>query len=250
VVLLAAAARQSPDPAVSRTWTLMAAALGVYCIGNLINSTYWLFDRDPFPSVGDVFFLAFYPLVFAAVLNVIRTASLRVAWGRLALDGTILVLGFGAFFWFCVIRPSVAADGDADHLRYALTQAYIGLNCLMVMAFGMLIMAGGGGQFRSRTLVLLTLGFATMFLADIVWAMAKVTGQYLPGGISDAVYLWCYVELGAAAREHLRSPAAVADRADGLAPLLVQGLPYAAMLVSFIVLVYFTRGEAGDTAPS
>ena len=40
-----------------------------------------------------------------------------------------------------------------------------------------------------------------MFLADIVWAMSKVTGEYLPGGFSDALYLSCYVWLVAAARE-------------------------------------------------
>ncbi len=247
VVLCAVAARSAEDASVRRTWWLLAAALGVYCVGNLLNSTYWLFDRDPFPSVGDVFFLAFYPLVFAAVLTVIRAASLRVPWGRLALDGTILVLGFGAFFWFFVIRPS-AAGGEADVLKYALTQTYIGLNCLMVMAFGMLLIAGGGGPLRRRTLVLLTLGFATMFLADIVWALSKVTGNYLPGGLSDGVYLSCYIVLGAAAREQLRGPARNTSPADTLDNVLVQGLPYAAMLVSFLVLVYFTRGDVSDPA--
>ena len=93
----------------------MTAALGVYSVGNLLNSTYWLFDRDPFPSVGDVFFLAFYPLLFAAVLTVVRAGALRVPWGRLALDSTILVLGFGAFFWFFVIRPSAAGERHRRH---------------------------------------------------------------------------------------------------------------------------------------
>lgn len=72
IVLSVVAAPRAEDASVRRTWWLLAAALGVYCIGNLLNSTYWLFDRDPFPSVGDVFFLAFYPLVFAAILTVIR----------------------------------------------------------------------------------------------------------------------------------------------------------------------------------
>ncbi len=247
IVLSVVAARSAENPSVRRTWWLLAAALGVYCVGNLLNSTYWLFDRDPFPSVGDVFFLAFYPLVFAAVLTVIRAASLRVPWGRLALDGTILVLGFGAFFWFFVISPA-AAGGEADLIKYALTQTYIGLNCLMVMAFGMLLIAGGGGPLRRRTLVLLTLGFATMFLADIVWALSKVTGNYLPGGISDAVYLSCYIVLGAAAREQVRGPVRDTTEPRTLDNALVQGLPYAAMLVSFLVLVYFTRGDVSDPA--
>ncbi len=36
----------------------------------------------------------------------IRAAAVRVPWARLALDATILMLGFGAFFWFFVIRPA------------------------------------------------------------------------------------------------------------------------------------------------
>ncbi len=247
LALFFTAARKAAEASVRRTWWLLSAALGVYCVGNLLNSTYWLFDRDPFPSVADVFFLAFYPLVFAAVLTVIRAASLRVPWGRLALDGTILVLGFGAFFWFFVIRPA-AAGGEADVLKYALTQTYIGLNSLMVMAFGMLLIAGGGGPLRRSTLVLLTLGFATMFLADIVWALSKVTGSYLPGGISDAVYLSCYVALGAAAREHLRGSARDTAAPAAADNVLVQGMPYVAMLVSFLVLVTFTRGDISDPA--
>ena len=247
IVLCVVAARSTEDASIRRTWWLLTAALGVYCVGNLLNSTYWLFDRDPFPSVGDVFFLAFYPLVFAAILTLIRAASLRMPWGRLALDGSILVLGFGAFFWFFVIRPS-AAGGAGDVIKYALTQTYIGLNCLMVMAFGILLIASGGGPLRRRTLVLLTLGFSTMLLADIVWAMSKVTGNYLPGGTSDAVYLSCYIALGAAAREQLRGPARDTTAPGALDKALVQGLPYAAMLVSFLVLVYFTRGDASDPA--
>jgi len=77
-VLAAAAARGSSDPATRRTWWLLAAALGAYSTGNLVHSTYWLFGVDPFPSIGDAFFLAFYPLVFAAALTIMRAAAVRV----------------------------------------------------------------------------------------------------------------------------------------------------------------------------
>lgn len=242
-VLAFAAARSVTEPLARRAWHLMASALAVYSIGNLLNSTYWLFGHDPFPSVGDVFFLAFYPLLFGAVLTVVRSSSLRVPWGRLALDSTILVLGFGAFFWFFVIRPA-AAQGDTDVVKFVLTQTYIALNCLMVMAFGVLLMNAASGPLPRRTLVLLTIGFSTMFLADIVWAMSKVSGDYLPGGFSDALYLSCYVGLAAAAREQIRAKPGLPRQSGPLG----QGLPYAAMLVSFLVLVYFTRGDAGSPA--
>ncbi|MBX3703942.1 MAG: EAL domain-containing protein [Steroidobacteraceae bacterium] len=247
-ILAAAAAVQTHDPAVRRTWQYLAAALAIYSVGNLLNSTYWLFGVDPFPSVGDVFFMGFYPLLFAAVLTVMRAAAVRVPWGRLALDATILMLGFGAFFWFFVIAPTAAADRDPDVLKYVLSQGYIALNCLMLLAFGVLLMHAGAGPLRRRTLVLLTIGFSAMFLADIVWAMSKVSGSYLPGGVSDVFYLSCYVWLIAGARDQLRGAPALQPAPSQFGSALVQGLPYVAMLVSFLVLVYVETGTA--TSPT
>jgi PAS domain-containing protein len=119
------------------------------------------------------------------------------------------------------------------------------MNCLMVLAFGVLLLNAGAGPLGRRTLVLMTIGFATMFLADIVWAMAKVSGEYLPGGLSDAIYLSCYGWLLAAAREQLRGPPSMKSEATAFGNTVIQGLPYVAMLVSFLVLVYFESGEVG-----
>jgi diguanylate cyclase (GGDEF)-like protein/PAS domain S-box-containing protein len=155
------------------------------------------------------------------------------------------MLGFGAFFWFFVIAPTAAADRDPDVIKYVLTQSYIALNCLMLLAFGVLLMHAGSGPISRRTLVLLAIGFSAMFLADIVWAMSKVNGSYLPGGISDAIYLSCYGWLVAAAREQIRGGEAAVESPSALGTALLQGMPYVAMLVSFLVLVYV---ESGNTA--
>jgi diguanylate cyclase (GGDEF)-like protein/PAS domain S-box-containing protein len=247
-ILAIAAARRAPDPQARRAWHYLAAAMGVYLVGNLLNSTYWMFGVDPFPSVGDVFFLGFYPLLFGAVFAIIRAASVRVQWARLALDATILMLGFGAFFWFFVIEPTAAADRDPEVIKYVLSQTYIALNCIMLLAFGVLLMHAGSGPVYRRTLVLLTIGFSIMFLADIVWAMSKVSGTYLPGGLSDAIYLSCYGWLGAAAREQLRGEPAVKPAQSALGTALLQGMPYVAMLVSFLVLVYVESSTAASPA--
>ncbi len=247
-ILAGAAAFGSSDPAARRTWWLLTAALGCYSIGNVSHATYWLFDLDPFPSIGDVFFLAFYPLVIAAALSAIRSAAVRVPWARLGLDAAILLLGFGGFFWFFVIEPTAAAQQDPDVLRYALAQAYIALNCLVLLACAVLLMHAHSLPIPRRSIMLLTLGFASMSIADIVWAMSKVGGSYLPGGVSDAMYLSCYVWLAAAAREQLRGTRA-ARRAPGpLTSAALQGIPYLTMPVAFIVLVAVESSTASSPA--
>jgi diguanylate cyclase (GGDEF)-like protein/PAS domain S-box-containing protein len=243
-VLAGAAARGSTDPAARRTWWLLAAALACYSAGNLLHATYWLFDVDPFPSIGDVFYLAFYPLVFAAVLTVVRAAAVRVQWARLALDTAILLLGFGGFFWFFVIAPTAASPHEEDLLRFVLAQSYIAMNCVVLLACGVLLMHSGAAPIPRRALLLLTLGFSSMSLADIVWAMSKVGGSYLPGGVSDAMYLSCYIWLAAAAREQLRGEAPSRRAPGAFSTALVEGLPYIAMMVSFGVLVFVESSSA------
>ena len=245
-VLTGAAAKGATDPAARRTWSLLAAAMFAYSVGNGLHATFWLYGIDPFPSIGDLFFVAFYPLVFAAVLTVFRTASVRVQWLRLGLDTTILMLGFGAFFWFLVIAPTAESQRDPNLLKYGLAQTYIALNCLMLLACGVLLMHSGASPIRRRALMLLTLGFASMSIADIVWAMSKVDGSYIPGGVSDVIYLSCYVWLAAAAREQLRGERTVKRAPSALSVALIDGIPYIAMMMSFGVLVYVERSTAAS----
>ena len=245
-ILAGAAARGSADPAARRTWWLLTAALGCYSTGNVLHATWWLFGVDPFPSLGDAFFLAFYPLVFAGVATVVRAAAVRVQWARLGLDAIILLLGFGGFFWYCVIAPTAASPHDPDMLRYALAQGYIALNCIVLLACGVLLMHSGAAPIPRRAMLLLTLGFSSMSVADIVWAMSKVGGSYIPGGLSDAMYLSCYVWLASAAREQLRGAPAARRTPSAFSSALIQGMPYIAMMVSFFVLVYVESSSAAS----
>ena len=246
VIITVAAARRVPRGALQTAWRFFSIALGLYFIATVVATAFWLTGRDPFPGIADVFFVAFYPTVLTAVFFLIRAAAVRVPWVQLALDATIFVVGFGAFFWFLVIRPA-ASGTEIDFVKQTLSQTYVALNCVVVLAFGVLLLAGAGSAGR-RIALLLLVGFAMMFLGDILWALAKVGGSYLPGGIQDVLYLACYMPLAAAAHEQLRATAtpipAVATKADSM----VQWLPYAAMLTAFLVLVYSTRGDIGGPA--
>src|SRR3984893_2249507 len=198
-----AAARRAPRGALRTAWIWLSIALALYFAGTVIGTASWLFDRDPFPGPSDVFCLAFYPAVFVAALYLIRAAAVRVPWAQLSIDATICVVGFGAFFWFLVIRPA-ASGTAADFLKQMLSQVYAGLDCLLLLIFGVLLLTGAGKAGTRRISLLLWLGFGMLFLADILWAASKVRGFYLPGGFQDVLYLSCYLPLAAAGREQMR----------------------------------------------
>ncbi len=187
-------------------------------------------------------FCAFYPVLAAAVLFLIRAAAVRVPWIQLSLDATIFVAGFGAFFWFLVIRPA-ALHVEVDFLKQALSLAYLGLDCVVLLILGVLVLTGAGSAGGWRIPLLLLSGFAIMFLGDILWSLAKVRGYYLPGGFQDVLYLSCYVPVAAAGRAQMRSIAAPARTMSNTSDALARSLPYAAMLAAFLVLVYLARGD-------
>ncbi len=244
-VLAVVAARSARDPANRRTWKFLAAALATYVVANLVDTIYRLLELDPFPSLADAVYFTFYILLFWGFLIAIRASAQRVPWGRLLLDSSILILGFGTFFWYFVISPTAAADTQ-DFWRFVLSQAYIAVNCLMLMAIGVLLMNSARAPMRRSTILLLAAGFSMIFLGDIVWATSAVTVGYRLGDFSDVLYLACYVGLAAAAHSQVRDRWQLKARSSAMGSTAAQSVPYAAMLMSFLVLVYFAAGDASN----
>jgi len=241
-LLAVVAARKAANPDARVTWRFLAAALITYILGNLVDAYLRVVDLTPFPSLADAFYLAFFPILFTGFIVAVRASSLRVSWGRLALDSLILVLGFGTFFWFFVISPAAAAS-EEEFARFVLTQVYIGLDCLMLMAIGVLLMNATSCPMRKLTLVLLTGSYGVMFLGDIIWATAVVAEKYFPGDISDVLYLAVYAGLAAAAQVQIRDKSRPERQRGSRAGALTQGIAYAGLGLSFFVLVYYAAGD-------
>ncbi|HEV8018943.1 MAG TPA: EAL domain-containing protein [Steroidobacteraceae bacterium] len=247
VVVLGTAAACTARGALRSAWILLTSAVALYFVGILIGTVSWLRGQDPFPGPADICYCVFYVALAAAALFLIRAAAVRVPWIQLSLDATIVTVGFGAFFWFLVIRPA-ASRAEVDLLKQVLSQAYVALDCVLLLMLGLLLLIGAGNPGGRRIPLLLLGGFAAMFLGDILWSLAKVRGYYLPGQFQDVLYLCCYVPLAAAGREQMRTVAAPAPAASSTSDALARALPYAAMLAAFLVLVYFSRGDVGGPA--
>jgi diguanylate cyclase (GGDEF)-like protein/PAS domain S-box-containing protein len=239
-----AAARALPPGAPRSAWICLTVSLGLYALGTIGGACSLLRDVDPFPGITDIFFIGFYPAFFAGALYLIRAAAARVPWVRLALDSTILIIGFGTFFWFLAIRHA-ASDTEVDVIKHALSQTYLALNCIVQLTLGVLLLTCVGNREGRRVPLLLLIGFSTMFLGDILWSVMKVTGSYLPGALQDVLYVAFHVPFAAAARAQMRSPEQSAPSAAATSDALVQSLPYAALLTAFLLLVIFTRGDIG-----
>jgi len=245
VVVLATARRMVPGPLRSAWWCLVAA-LTLYLIGDCIGLASWLMRVDPFPGPSDILYCAFYVPLAAAALWLIRAAAVRVPWVQLSLDTTIFVVGFGAFFWFFVVQPA-AIHAQLGIMKEALSEAYLALDSFCLLILGVLLLTGSGnGGWRIPSLLLT--GFATMFLGDILWSLAKVRGYYLPGGVQDVLYLASYLPIAVAGRAQINAIGTSARETSRASGALARSMPYAAMAVAFLVLIYLSRGGLGGQA--
>ena len=247
VILAGTVARRLEPGPLRQAWRYLAIAYGMMLFGSAIGAVFWMRGIDPFPGIPDFFYLAFYPAMFAGIYNLVRAAAVRVPWLQIALDATIFMIGFGAFFWFLVIRPAATVN-EIDVIKHALSEAYLALNSVVLLCFGIVLIAGNGNPGGRRLPLMLLAGFATNFLGDILWALAKVNGQYLPGGLQDVLYVTSWVPLCIAAREQMRAAVAPARAPSVSLDLLARSMPYGAMLCAFLVLAYFTRPDMGGPA--
>ena len=245
LIVAVEATRRLKSGVTKSAWSFLSTAIALYTAGTMIGVSSWLHGRDPFPGPADLFYLAFYPTLLIAIGLMIRAAAARIRWTQFLLDATILVTGFGAFFWYLTISRA-PKHGEVDVFKNAISQLYMGGNCIIVLTFGVLLLAGNATRRGQRISLLLALGFSTMLIADIAWSVAKITGRYIPGELPDVLYLVSYVPMALAGRERMKE--ATDDATRAVSGLIAQSLPYAAMISAFFVLLALTQGMSSGPA--
>ena len=97
-----------------RPWLIIAAGLIAVLIGSLVAALYQLIlGAVPSPSLADVFFLAFYPLILAGLLQFPRAVATRVEAVGFALDAVAVLFGTGMVIAYVLIVPTLdSAHGD------------------------------------------------------------------------------------------------------------------------------------------
>ena len=171
-------------------WMLFAAAQVSFVVGDLL---YYAFDFT-FPSVGDVFYLAVYPLLVAGLLILIRARSAGRDRGSL-LDASVITVGLGLLAWVFLIEPYTHLEG-LGALERVLSIAYPFMDVLLLAVAARLAMDSGT---RSPSFYLIGLGIVSLLATDSVYGYIELHSGYGQGGLLDAGWLAYYLLWGTAA---------------------------------------------------
>jgi two-component system cell cycle response regulator len=215
VLCLARAATRRRD---RLAWGLVGLSMLCWAAGEL----YWTYSlanaaEQPFPSVADGLWLAFYPPVYVALVLLLRTRLDRIR-AHIWLDALIGALAIGAVVTG-VVFAAVAETSAGDRWAIATNLAYpLADTILLALVVGGLALAGWRAD---RALVLLAVGFVLFGVADAFYLYQVATETYVEWTALDAGWPIAMTVMAVAAWQPAARPGA---SREGLASLALPAL--------------------------
>ncbi|MFB3737624.1 MAG: putative bifunctional diguanylate cyclase/phosphodiesterase [Candidatus Velamenicoccus archaeovorus] len=244
VAILIAARLWKPEP---RTpWLLFALGQTLFVAGDVITYNYdRLFGTElPFPSIGDVAYLAVYPCLIAGILMLVRRRSPGRDRESL-IDSLIVAVGVGTVSWIFLMSP-IAKDAQSTPIQKLVSSAYPFMDLVLLTV--VVRMAIGAGR-RGLSFALMAAAALALFATDFAYSYISVQGiVYDQAGVLEAGWAAFYLLWGAAALHG--SMTALSERAPDheirltRARLVVLGA--ASLTAQFVRVVQLVRGRQTD----
>jgi two-component system cell cycle response regulator len=164
-------------------WLVMGAGVVGWALGN-VYYTVVLWDQDPIPipSLSDVLWIGYYPIVYVAVAMLLRARIARFH-ASLWVDGALAALAVGALS-AAVVFQSVLASTGGDPIEVATNLAYpLGDLILLGMVTGGVALTGWK---PGRTWGALAGSFVIFGVSDGIYLWANAVGTWQTGSIFEA----------------------------------------------------------------
>jgi diguanylate cyclase (GGDEF)-like protein/PAS domain S-box-containing protein len=184
------------QPTRRSAWVFVALGVAAFAMGDISYDvlTEFLHERNPFPSIADVFYLATYLLLSTGLILMVRSRRRRDGDSGAALDALIFTSGLGALSWIYLIQPYVHANMGL--LAKMTSMAYPLGDILMLCVLVRLVFGGGT---RNTSVRLLVTGAIGVFAADCIYGWIQLHGSWKVGGPTDLGWVLFYLLWGAAA---------------------------------------------------
>ncbi len=213
-------------------WALIGVGILAWAVGEIYFSSAVIDNPDaPYPSWADVGYLAFYPLVLAGMVLLVRRRIAEVD-RELWMDALIAGLGTAAVGTVFVV-DFVAGQTIGSGIEFATTLSYpVGDIFLVAVAVAVVTLTGLRG---ARTWGILLAALLVMAVADIIYTLQWTGSTVQPGDFTDPLYLAGAALFAVAAWEPSRIEPASPARAEGRRQFVVPVL-FAAVVVGLLAL--------------
>ena len=207
-------------------WTVISIAMACWIFGEV---WYAAFEPETYPSIADLGYIAFYPLLYVGIVLLLRSRA-RTIGDMLWLDGTTAALAAGAFGAAVIFE--LVADVTQGSTSVVVTNLSYPLGDVLLLSavFGVFSLTGWRPGLRW---LLLGLGVLSTALADIVYLFQSAEGTYVEGTWIDILWPAALLLIAASAWVNDRTRAGL--HVEGR-PLLA--VPTVCALIATGILVY------------
>ncbi len=241
VAILVAVRIWQPDQ--KAPWYLFALGQTFFVAGDVITYNYDKFfgTELPFPSIGDVLYLAVYPCLIAGIILLVRRRNPGKDRESF-IDALIVAIGIGIISWVFLMSP-IAHASDSKALQRLVSMSYPFMDIMLLTV--VIRLAMGAGK-RAPSFNFMASAALALFATDFVYSYISVKGiVYNQSGYLEAGWGAFYILWGAAAlhpsMRTLSEPAPDQEIRLTRTRLIVLGA--ASLTAQFVRLVQLIRHE-------
>ncbi len=223
-------------------WGLLAAGRLILFIGEITVLTLTIqLGAVPFPSLADAFFLVPYPLFLLGILLLPSQRLKSLAWVKMGLDMSVVLLSSVLVLWIYWIGPLVADISDERITVQILSLAYPVGNLVLLWALLMLLYRPSAGEKRGP-LRLLACGITMQIVIACLYGYQSIQSTVISEWLSLG-WLLANLIFGVAGIWQATSveptrgiaPMASAEAAPTKLNTWVTYLPYGCVVIAFVI---------------
>lgn len=224
-----------------KAWTLLAAAL----VFNTFGEASWavievVLHQNPFPSVADIGYLAFYPLFAVGILLLPEGPLSSREKQKILLDAAIVIVSAALVFWVFLIDPIVASTKGIT-IKLLFAAAYTIMDLILFFALMGLLFRKLNSLGRNPALIL-ALSLIIFLTTDAIFTIQTNQGTFISGSFLDTGWLVTYLLIGLAGVLQTNSfpfePLGVLGPIQSKRDEWVHFLPYLGIGAAFSLLIW------------
>jgi two-component sensor histidine kinase len=222
-------------------------ALG--CLAWALGDVAWavleiVLKEEPFPSIADIFYLAYYPLIIVGFLLIPYERSSRRDRIKNWLDLSIVFLAAGMLYWNFLIGPTAVFEG-IDWLTAIISLAYPVFD--YVLFAGLMVFLYRNQRLLSLPAILcIAASILIQIVADTIYGLQSIAGTYVSGTILDFAWQVGFATFGVAGilelqALHQMDQGYFSKNESGLRQKLNTWLtftPYLWLSIAYLLLIY------------
>ena len=230
------ARRRDLDRQIRRAWGFIGGALLGYMLDDVLQFVYEaVLHVKPYPSIANLCYLTFYPLMLVGMLQFPQTPKTRAGRAQVRLDAGALLLAGASVLWFVLLSPAALAQGQ-NPFEVLFSVAYPCGDLVLIFGLATLVVAKRR-SFAGRPLALYSSSLLLFVIADLIYARMTLTGSYSGGDPVDMLWLVAINLIAVAASEFGRTTGVVGPRNLQAEPGDSTFLAYVTVGVTFSLMV-------------